>query len=571
MSVYQYANNPATTLAGSVTAGATSISVTSAADFPAQGKFTIIVDSEIMLVTGVAGTVWTVERGAEDTVAASHTNNSVVTGILTVGSFLNSSGKDVRVYGAKGDGATDDTAAIQAALDDLVDGEVLHLVPGCTYRITSALTPSVSFHLNGHGAKMLADANIDSWFVVIGIDNWTIEDVFFDDNLKAMTIINVNTANHFRISGCRFSNFFAYSTPITSQGAIRLQTAVDAIITENQFVEFGQQYADSGTNPDALPRCVALNAGCTDISIVNNVFKDINTGLVTTGVSSGGRFLIDGNIFTNVNDNAIYCVQSTTDTLISNNMFVRTASGDFDEAIVISSGTNISIRGNYFKEIPNKAIAYTGTCDSIVVSDNVFIKNDAVETGGNALAARATTDVLTNFIFSDNLIVGTQYNSPVVQFRGLSYAVIVGNRFHCENSAADATQIRFDNSNNEVLIANNSFRNSLGTASGNYGVRMDTATACTNFTIEGNVMQNTCIRWTGHDPAVRDQALVSVSTRLSSPVNKIVWFSAAPTQGNWLRGDIVYNTSPAASGTIGWVCTSSGTPGTWKTWGTISA
>ena len=47
--------------------------------------------------------------------------------------------------------------------------------------------------------------------------------------------------------------------------------------------------------------------------------------------------------------------------------------------------------------------------------------------------------------------------------------------------------------------------------------------------------------------------------------------TAAPTTGNWARGDIVYNSAPSAGGTIGWVCVSAGTPGTWKTWGSIAA
>jgi hypothetical protein len=47
--------------------------------------------------------------------------------------------------------------------------------------------------------------------------------------------------------------------------------------------------------------------------------------------------------------------------------------------------------------------------------------------------------------------------------------------------------------------------------------------------------------------------------------------SAAPTTGTWVVGDIVYNSTPAASGNIGWVCTTAGTPGTWKTFGAISA
>lgn len=47
--------------------------------------------------------------------------------------------------------------------------------------------------------------------------------------------------------------------------------------------------------------------------------------------------------------------------------------------------------------------------------------------------------------------------------------------------------------------------------------------------------------------------------------------TAAPTTGTWAVGDKVWNSAAAASGTVGWVCTTAGTPGTWKTFGTISA
>ena len=47
--------------------------------------------------------------------------------------------------------------------------------------------------------------------------------------------------------------------------------------------------------------------------------------------------------------------------------------------------------------------------------------------------------------------------------------------------------------------------------------------------------------------------------------------AAAPTTGTWAVGDLIYNTVPTAGGTIGWVCTAAGTPGTWKTFGAIAA
>lgn len=46
--------------------------------------------------------------------------------------------------------------------------------------------------------------------------------------------------------------------------------------------------------------------------------------------------------------------------------------------------------------------------------------------------------------------------------------------------------------------------------------------------------------------------------------------TAAPTTGTWKRGTFVRNTEPAEAGSggskyiiTGWICTASGTPGTW--------
>lgn len=79
----------------------------------------------------------------------------------------------------------------------------------------------------------------------------------------------------------------------------------------------------------------------------------------------------------------------------------------------------------------------------------------------------------------------------------------------------------------------------------------------------------------------RDNILVGTSTAPAwnqglmrgnvSSGNVIASGTAAPTSGTWARGDVFYNTSPTAGGTIGWVCTVAGTPGTWKTFGAITA
>ena len=45
----------------------------------------------------------------------------------------------------------------------------------------------------------------------------------------------------------------------------------------------------------------------------------------------------------------------------------------------------------------------------------------------------------------------------------------------------------------------------------------------------------------------------------------------APSMGTYKAGRVVYNAAPAAGGFVGWVCTVAGSPGTWKTFGAISA
>jgi Tfp pilus assembly protein PilV len=69
-----------TTLSGNVTASTTTLAVASAAAFPATAEFRVKVDSEVLLVTAGAGTAsWTVTRGADGTIATTHTTGAAVT------------------------------------------------------------------------------------------------------------------------------------------------------------------------------------------------------------------------------------------------------------------------------------------------------------------------------------------------------------------------------------------------------------------------------------------------------------------------------------------------------------
>ena len=88
MAIEKFADNAATTLSAAITTTtATSCTVTDAMTFPSSGNFRIKIDSELLLVTGVAASTFTVTRGAEGTTAATHANGAAVIHLLTKGAL----------------------------------------------------------------------------------------------------------------------------------------------------------------------------------------------------------------------------------------------------------------------------------------------------------------------------------------------------------------------------------------------------------------------------------------------------------------------------------------------------
>lgn len=80
-------NNFSTTLNGSINDSVTSATLTSTAGLPSEGDFYLDFAGEIVLVTHVSGSVVTIVRGQEGTSAASHTDSTDVTDVITAGEF----------------------------------------------------------------------------------------------------------------------------------------------------------------------------------------------------------------------------------------------------------------------------------------------------------------------------------------------------------------------------------------------------------------------------------------------------------------------------------------------------
>ena len=76
-----------------------------------------------------------------------------------------------------------------------------------------------------------------------------------------------------------------------------------------------------------------------------------------------------------------------------------------------------------------------------------------------------------------------------------------------------------------------------------------------------------CFVWSMKQPAWFDgERWIGADGRLATAKA-----NAAPSDGTYKRGDIVYNSAPSAGGYVGWICVTAGTPGTWKGFGSIEA
>lgn len=147
---------------------------------------------------------------------------TVVAAIEAIGT--GSIGLNVKDFGAVGDGVTDDTVAMQAALDALTVGASLELVSGCTYAVTNLKVPNKTndwrrsrIYSNGTATIKRIAGGDDSymlaserWLTTSIYPAWacspiTWENIIFDaDWLCDYAFVNKSYGSEFH--HCRFDN-----------------------------------------------------------------------------------------------------------------------------------------------------------------------------------------------------------------------------------------------------------------------------------------------------------------------------------------------------------------------------
>lgn len=344
----------------------------------------------------------------------------------------------VKVYGAVGDGSTDDTAEIQAAIDaaEAAGGGRVLLMPGKTHRISADLiidSPNVT--LDGAGATINRDAQVSSGDNVIEVSasNVTINDLTIRCATAAAEIngaygiLVFGSATDVLISGVQVHTIAA--TGIVIAGAASRVNVTDCYVHDTQAD--GIRFAGTVTHC-AATGCHVASTGDDGISIVGAIAE----GVRPTGIT------IDGNTVEDTTDGrGITCVGGQS-VVISNNV-VRNV--DLAGILVAHDGTfstygarNVVVDGNVVENANTDAGSHAGimvasgdsTSDTQV--RNVRVSNNIVFSGvGGIRATGSSADNILNLSINDNTIydiTGSLSTGAGIRTSGVKNLTVDNNR-----------------------------------------------------------------------------------------------------------------------------------------------
>lgn len=509
-------------------------------------------------------------------------------------------------------------AAINAAKAN--GGGTVYFPPG-TYTINQTIQvldiPNLTLKAFNNVILTTETEDLDYMFSFNNCPNLRIEGIEFDSNYTGKSIVRIEKSSNFVINKSKFIKFKEDAVdPL--RHAIWLGNSPFGVIIDCKFREIGKTFGASGETPGTQYRSISVNSGCDRLRVEGNEFSDVfqcivvgefpyfssssvlytvgsrvlhivggevnqyrciqeNTSSVNltpedtsywtlenAGIMPNEEILFLNNFCRNVRDNAIYFTEYAKQMVIDGNTFTYC----HDEPIVVV-GENALISNNVFKNIENKAIAIGDVVDieSIVVCGNTFENNNFYL--GSFIAYRGSSP--SSVTVKKLLVENNTFKS----------SASLGNASHFALPKIDVliisnNIIETQANSNEVII-----RTWGDVAKGIISDNVITAAAAdalfyrdsaiSNITIRGNKTNARAMANTANILIQDVRFDVSASNAYARESTSRWGFGTGiPAAGAWNRGDIIFNLAPNAGGNAGWICVVAGTPGTWKTFGTIA-
>jgi hypothetical protein len=493
-------------------------------------------------------------------------------------SMIDGAPVNIRDYGADPTGVADSTAAIQAAI--AASSGVVVGSPGDTYLMTSiTITKDVVIDAQGSTFKATALSNVT---FICQARVFFANAVF--DNVNLAWSAGATSGG---VSGSKFIN------PTYNQtGAI--SGASNILIENNYFTGKATGPLGSATYP-----CCQITTGAHNISFINNYCYDVEAGVTNDGISSDTyNILVEGNYFDTLTQ---YAVKNdvSRDVIVRNNNISNTVYGVFQQVCyntTISSNkfdtcteaamynaqvnlqTGVWFNSNEITNTPTGVLR--GLCYGTIIGNQM--------TGGYSLVSplisggvvgTMATFLMLNLEIANNFC-DSQVNNP--------YAILDNEAVACQgvivvtntdgSSVSKSGQVSIHDNvivnyygnaiqsprlstaqGNNINIYNNSFY------AGASSVNAVNLSAVKNLRITGNTLDGTAS--TGHSWNATNRVYGNVIVQ----ENSWQYVASAPAADNHVKGEVWTNTTFTAGGYSGWLCITSGNPGTFKGYGAIEA
>lgn len=431
---------------------------------------------------------------------------------------------NVKWFGAKGDGVTDDTLAIQKAINSGAKTVMLqsnHIINGTLTLVENIeITSEVSIEGNDtlFTIKKTTVGDLLKYDSSPSAKGLVIRNITLDGGSVATNGISILSYRNL-IENVKIKNFTSSGIVMPDSALWCGESTFSNLLIYGCDIGFntGLKCLDSTLENSYIYNCrvgvqIAEDGGWTINS--NHLYANTEIGMSILSTSSGR---ITGNLFDTFYVNALKIVsnEASTSTIIDGNIFTTIVSTTrIAILLVINTSCKIKISNNAFyssNDTNHKCIQKSGAGTLFGTINNNMLSNLSY---ANAYTIDSSTEMIEN-------ISSTLYTKASNITMGNSVTISSG----------------FGNPSSTP--AQGSFYSAYNTS--------DTTAKGASFIYYGGWKKlPTLDKW--HTDG-----------------------TAAPTTGTWSVGDIVYNEAPTAGGFIGWVCITAGTPGTWKTFGAITA